>query len=93
MNLLQLPALFRAYPYHIYVDDLDDIRVPHSKAAAHEKLGFDAALGGVAVVRPDGHVGCVVQLANGSGTVDALNEYFGAFTSSPCIHSALRAHL
>jgi len=31
------------------------------------------------VVRPDGHVGCVVQLVEGEGTVEALEEYFGGF--------------
>lgn len=93
VNPLHLPALFRAYPYHIYVDNLVDTRVPHSRAAAHEKMGFDPTLGGVAVVRPDGHVGCVVQLVKGRGTVDALNEYFGSFTSRSRIQTALRAHL
>jgi len=32
-------------------------------------------------VRPDGYVGCVIKLVEGSGTVDALNEYFSAFTT------------
>lgn len=31
------------------------------------------------VVRPDGHVGCVVGLVQGKATVDALEEYFDAF--------------
>lgn len=53
--------------------------------AAHKKMGFDAGVGGrgggVVVVRPDGHVGCVVRLVEGSGTVDALDGYFGAFVT------------
>lgn len=48
------------------------------RGAAHAKMGLDA---GVVVVRPDGHVGCVVGLVEGSGTVDALDEYFGAFVT------------
>lgn len=35
--------------------------------------------GFVVVVRPDGYVGCVVRLVEGSGTVDALDAYFGGF--------------
>jgi hypothetical protein len=33
----------------------------------------------VVVVRPDGHVGCVVRLVDGEGTVEALEEYFARF--------------
>jgi len=33
----------------------------------------------VVVVRPDGHVGCVVRLVEGRGTVDAFEEYFARF--------------
>jgi hypothetical protein len=44
-------------------------------------MGLDQEKGGVVVVRPDGYVGVVVALTEGSGTVDALNQYFGAFTT------------
>ncbi len=44
-------------------------------------MGLDERKGGVVVVRPDGYVGSVVQLVEGSGTIDALNEYFGAFVT------------
>jgi len=55
--------------------------VPNATASAHVKMGLDEEKGGVVVVRPDGYVGIVVSLAEGSGTVDALNEYFSAFTT------------
>jgi hypothetical protein len=42
-------------------------------------MGLDEERGGVVVVRPDGYVGIVVGLVEGSGTVDALNEYFSSF--------------
>ena len=48
-------------------------------AAAHAKMGLDQEKGGVVVVRPDGYVGVVVALEEGSATVDALNQYFGSF--------------
>jgi hypothetical protein len=44
-------------------------------------MGLDQERGGVIVVRPDGYVGIVVSLVEGSATVDALNGYFGAFCS------------
>ena len=69
-----LPGLLGRYSHHVYADDLKDSRVPHANAAAH---------GGIVVVRPDGHVGCVVGLAEGGGTVDALSEYFAASVSKP----------
>ena len=51
-------------------------------AAAHAKVGLGVSGGdggGVVVVRPDGHVGCVVRLVEGRGTVDALEVYFARF--------------
>ena len=72
------PALAR-YRAHVYADDIEDIRVLGAPAAAHAKMGLEK--GGVVVVRPDGYVGCVVRLTEGSGTVDALNEYFQGFAS------------
>lgn len=76
-----LPPILARYSDHVYADDICDPRVPDVKAAAHAKMGLDAEKGGVIIVRPDGHVGCVVGLVEGSGTVDALNNYFGAFVS------------
>lgn len=76
-----IPEVLARYRDHIYADDTWDSRVPDAKAAAHAKMGLDQEKGGVIVVRPDGYVGIVVGLVEGSATVDALNEYFGAFCS------------
>ena len=76
-----LPKVLARYRDHVYADDLWDRRVSHAKAAAHAKMGLDEDKGGVVVVRPDGYVGCVVKLVEGSGTVDALDGYFAAFSS------------
>jgi len=74
-----VPAILAAYREHVYADDIWDARVPEATAAAHAKMGLDQEKGGVVVVRPDGYVGIVVSLVEGSGTVDALNQYFGSF--------------
>ena len=78
-----LPKVMARYRSHIYADDIWDVRVPDAKAAAHAKMGLDEQRGGVVVVRPDGYVGCTIALVEGSGTVDALNSYFDAFTTKP----------
>ncbi|KAJ4414135.1 hypothetical protein N0V82_008102 [Gnomoniopsis sp. IMI 355080] len=74
-----VPELLGRYRSHVYADDRWDRRVPDAKASAHAKMGLDEERGGVVVVRPDGYVGIVVSLAEGSGTVDVLNQYFGSF--------------
>jgi hypothetical protein len=74
-----LPAELARYKDHVYADDIWDQRVPEATAAAHAKMGLEEERGGVVVVRPDGYVGCVIRLVEGSGTVDALNQYFNAF--------------
>lgn len=76
-----LPELLARYRDCVYADDRGDRRVPDAKAAAHAKMGIDEEKGGVVVVRPDGYVGVVAGLVEGSGTVDALNEYFSAFVT------------
>lgn len=76
-----LPDLLARYRDNVYADDIWDKRVPDAKAAAHAKMGLDEEKGGVVVVRPDGYVGVVASLVEGSGTVDALNEYFASFCS------------
>jgi hypothetical protein len=76
-----LPEILARYNDHVYADDIWDQRVPDAKAAAHAKMGLSEEEGGVVVVRPDGYVGCVVALKEGSGTVDALNQYFAAFVT------------
>lgn len=75
-----LPPILARYKDHVYADDVWDQRVPDAKAAAHAKMGLDQDQGGVVIVRPDGYTGCVVKLVEGSGTVDALNQYFSSFT-------------
>ncbi|KAI0202521.1 FAD binding domain-containing protein [Astrocystis sublimbata] len=74
-----LPCLLARYRDLVYADDRWDHRVPKATAAAHAKMGVDEERGGVVVVRPDGYVGIVTSLVEGTGTVDALNEYFKAF--------------
>lgn len=73
------PDLLARYRDHVYADDLWDRRVPDAQASAHAKMGLDQEKGGVVVVRPDGYVGMVASLVEGSGTVDALNQYFASF--------------
>ena len=88
-----LPPLLARYSHHIYADDAWSERAPEAKVPAHAKVGLDQKRGGVIVVRPDGHVGCVVGLTEGSGTVDALNNYFGAFVAKAIGETHALAHL
>jgi hypothetical protein len=76
-----VPETMARYRDHVYADDRFDWRYPQAKASAHAKMGLCEEKGGVVVVRPDGYVGIVVQLTEGSGTVDALNEYFSSFVT------------
>lgn len=86
-----VPPILARYRDHIYADDIWDQRVPDATAAAHAKMGLNEEKGGVIVVRPDGYVGIVTSLVEGSGPVDALNEYFGSFCTKKLGESA--AHL
>ena len=88
-----LPGTLAQYSDHVYADDIWDPRVPGAKASAHAKMGLNEERGGVVIVRPDGHVGCVVSLVEGSGTVDALNDYFGAFVSKAVGKSEVQVQL
>lgn len=76
-----LPEVLARYTDHVYADDVWDHMVPDAKASAHAKVGLSEEDGGIVVVRPDGYVGCVVKLAEGSVTIDALNAYFASFTA------------
>ncbi|KAG9724909.1 phenol 2-monooxygenase, partial [Aureobasidium melanogenum] len=87
-----LPKLLARYFDHVYADDVWDQKVPDAKASAHAKMGLSQEEGGVVIVRPDGYVGCVVKLVEGTGTVDALNSYFSTFTSKK-VGGAERASL
>lgn len=69
-----LPDLLARYADHVYADDVGE------GGTAHKKMGLSEH-GGIVVVRPDGYVGCVVRLEDGTGTVDALDAFFGCFTS------------
>lgn len=75
----QLPPLLARYRDHVYADDRWDRHFPNSNATAHARMGLDPEDGGIVIVRPDGYVAMVVRLVEGSGTVEALNEYFSAF--------------
>ena len=88
-----LPTLLARYSAHVYADDIEDPHNPQVTAVAHHKMGLDQERGGVVIVRPDGYVGCVVRLVEGSGTVDALNEYFGTFTSNAVGTGRIQAQL
>jgi 2-polyprenyl-6-methoxyphenol hydroxylase-like FAD-dependent oxidoreductase len=77
IEISDLPELFQAHRDYIYADDMRDPTVPEGNAAAHAKVGLFE--GGAVVVRPDGHVGCVVSLGSGEDAVEALEKYFGAF--------------
>jgi Phenol hydroxylase, C-terminal dimerisation domain/FAD binding domain len=79
IHIEDLPEPLARYRDHVYADDIWHKQVPEATAAAHAKMGLDESKGGVVVVRPDGYVGCAVRLVEGTGTVEALNEYFGAF--------------
>ena len=88
-----LPQFLAKYSDHVYADDVWDPRVPEAKASAHAKMGLNEERGGVVIVRPDGHVGCVVSLVEGSGTVEALNDYFAAFASKAVGKPEVQAQL
>ena len=78
-----VPGVLARYRDHVYADDRQDTHVPDAQAGAHAKLGFEEDQGGVVVVRPDGYVGIVARLVEGTGTIDLLNEYFGSFCTKP----------
>jgi Phenol hydroxylase, C-terminal dimerisation domain len=87
-----VPGVLAGYREHVYADDLQDDKVPSAKAPAHAKVGFGDSEG-VVVVRPDGYVGAIVELQEGKGTVEALNEYFAAFCTQGVSVERLEARL
>ncbi|ATY67452.1 phenol 2-monooxygenase [Cordyceps militaris] len=87
----QLPPLLARYRNHVYADDRWDRHFPNATATAHARMGLDSEEGGVVVVRPDGYVAIVIRLVEGSGTVEALNEYFSAFCTKKM--GGLASHL
>ena len=90
VEVADLPQFCRDYSDHVYADDIWDKRVPDAEAAAHAKVGLEQN-GGVVVVRPDGHVGCVVGLVEGAGTAKALEAYFSQFMAKPGVETATKS--
>ena len=78
-----VPELLASDRTQVYVDDVGEDAVDEGTTPylAHRRIGTTADKPAVVVVRPDGYVGCIVKLLEGSGTVDALNAYFGRFTT------------
>ena len=68
-----LPPFLTVDHDQIYSDDAGE----NPERQAHQTIGLTHDRPAVAVVRPDGYVGCVVRLVEGPATVDMLNEYFG----------------
>ncbi|KAK4146434.1 uncharacterized protein C8A04DRAFT_34903 [Dichotomopilus funicola] len=84
-----LPPLMARYREHVYADDRilllqgQSQNVGNSNAGDSSSNGSNDSNGAVVVVRPDGYVGIVVALEEGNATGDALDAYFGAFSSKP----------
>ncbi|KAB8227942.1 phenol 2-monooxygenase [Aspergillus alliaceus] len=75
----RLPYFFTCYRHHVYADDRGSSRGGETaERNAHLKMGFDAETGGIVVVRPDGYVGCILELTDGRASASALNKYFEA---------------
>lgn len=88
-----LPDYFACYRYHVYADDREmSQRGEATESKAHVKMGFDADKGGIVVVRPDGYVGCVLDLSEGRTSGSALNRYFEAIVPGH-EHDAVAARL
>ncbi|KAJ6443216.1 elongation factor 3 [Purpureocillium lavendulum] len=84
-----VPGLLSRYRHHVYADDRHCGANPTNQlAAAHAKVGCDAQRGLVVVVRPDGYVGAMVRLVEGSGTADALQQFFTAISAGTKLPSS-----
>ncbi|PHH89622.1 hypothetical protein CDD83_5638 [Cordyceps sp. RAO-2017] len=75
-----VPGALADYRRHVYADDQRGPGVPDGSYPAHGKLGFDADRWGIVVVRPDGHIGCVIRLVEGGGSAEALHQYFSSLS-------------
>lgn len=77
-----VPGCLSKYRHHVYADDrAQPDGTLGQDAPAHARAGFENLVtggggGGVVVVRPDGYVGAVIRLVEGTGTAEALNGYF-----------------
>ncbi|KAF1997256.1 hypothetical protein P154DRAFT_606517 [Amniculicola lignicola CBS 123094] len=71
-----LPGFLQPYRYHVYADDVSPAGLRGYRGTVHAKMGFDQQRGGVAIVRPDAFVACVLGLGDGAVTAHAINDYF-----------------
>jgi phenol 2-monooxygenase len=77
-ELADLPPTLRQYGWGVYVDDRIDSPChaqPIAGGAVHRKWGVGNQ-GAVIVVRPDGYIGCVLDL---DGAGERLGRYFSGF--------------
>ena len=65
-----LPPFLTIDHDQIYSDDAGE----NPERQAHRRIGLTPDRPAVAIVRPDGYVGCMVRLVEGPATVDTLNE-------------------
>ena len=65
-----LPPFLTIDHDQIYSDDAGE----NPERQAHRRIGLNPDRPAVAIVRPDGYVGCMVRLVEGPATVDTLNE-------------------
>jgi len=72
-----LPRFLTVDKDQVYSDDFGESHEPQ----AHQNIGITPGRPAVAVVRPDGYVGCTVKLVEGPATVNMLNRYFGSFVT------------
>lgn len=88
-----LPDYFACYRCHLYADDRElSQRGEAAEENAHVKMGFDVEKGGIVVVRPDGYVGCILELIDGRASALALDRYFEAIVPGS-EHDAVAARL
>ncbi|KAK5996459.1 Phenol hydroxylase [Cladobotryum mycophilum] len=76
-----VPGMLGRYWYHVYTDDQTCVPNSRPTAVAHAKAGLDQEYGGIVIVRPDGYVGALIGLVEGSGTAEALSEYFSCLST------------
>ena len=82
VEISDLPCLFARHGGLVYADDIKDMRwTPEAPqyTATHTKYGIETEDGAVIVVRPDGYIGCVVNLSNGRRAAEALERYYSEF--------------
>ena len=89
----RLPYYLACYRHHVDADDRDSLPVAETADSnAHLKMGFDTDTGGIVVVRPDGYVACILELADGRASALALHNSFEAIVP-PSAHDAVAPRL